>query len=188
MIGCKKKRILIVFLVVLALLPIGCKKQKEEVPEPVQPPTETEVKSENVSEEEEITSLYDVKEEESEGNGKYFVIILDTDVEKRTITFDKERILFVGQDDDKIKELGEEPEESASGYYIYNEEEKSQTLPLAKDVNINVIDFESDAPATSFNQVDAETFLKNYKEGMHPYCYITVKDQKITDIYEQFLP
>lgn len=164
------------------------KGEEKKVQEPPQKSLATETENQNDSSEEETSSLYDVHEEEVEGNGKYFVHILDTDPEKRTITFDQARILFVGQDDDKIKELGEDPEESASGYYIYNEEEKPQTLALAKTVNINVIDFESDTPATSFKEIDEESFLKNHREDLHAYCYITVKEQEITDIYEQFLP
>lgn len=184
--GWRKKTILVVLLVVSGLLFVSCKEKEEKVQEP--PQKNLEMENQSVSSVEETFSLYDVNEEEIEGNGKYFVHILDTDPEKRTITFDQARILFVGQDDDKIKELGEDPEEFVSGYYIYNEEEKAQTLALSEKVNINVIDFESDAPATSFKEIDEESFLKNHREDLHTYCYITVKDQEITDIYEQFLP
>lgn len=150
--------------------------------EPVEDTTE--------EEQEEQLSLYtDEDETYVEENGRFFACIRSTDSKNRTVTFDKAQLLFVGQDDDKIRELGEDPDESPSGYYIIdNEEDKGYTLTLAKGADINGVDLTSEEPATTFKKLEEEEFLEMTHDEWRMYCYITVKDNEITAIYEQFLP
>lgn len=150
--------------------------------EPVEDTTE--------EEQEEQVSLYtDEDETYTEENGRFFACITSTDEKNRTVTFNKAQLLFVGQDDDKIRELGEDPEESPSGYYIIDsEEDRGHTLPLAKGVDINGVDLTSEEPATTFRKLEEEEFLEMTHDEHQMYCYVTVKDNEITAIYEQFLP
>lgn len=139
--------------------------------------------------EEQISLYTDEDGKYSEENGRFFACITSADAKNRTVTFDKALLLFVGQDDDKIRELGEDPDESPSGYYIIdNEEDKGHTLPLAEEVDINGVDLTSEEPATTFKKLGEEEFLEMTHEEHQMYCYITVKDNEITAIYEQFLP
>ena len=63
------------------------------------------------------------------------------------------------------------------------------TLTLDKNVNINLLDNESDNPATTFKTVSLEEFLKMVgTEQVHSYFYITVQNNIITDMYEQYVP
>lgn len=84
---------------------------------------------------------------------------------------------------------GENPDELPNGYLIDNKDETQFTLTLDKNVNINLLDNESDNPATTFKTVSLEEFLKmTGTEQVHSYFYITVQNNIITDMYEQYVP
>jgi len=90
---------------------------------------------------------------------------------------------------EEIKKLGENPDELPNGYLIDNKDETQFTLTLDKNVNINLLDNESDNPATTFKTVSLEEFLKMVgTEQVHSYFYITVQNNIITDMYEQYVP
>ena len=174
----QKKKLLIypvLLLVILCGIFIYSKKTPTVPTQPTEPPKED--SSDNVN----ITDPVE--------DGKHFIILEKINADSGRITFDRADIFFSGQDDEEIKKLGENPDELPNGYLIDNKDETQFTLTLDKNVNINLLDNESDNPATTFKTVSLEEFLKMVgTEQVHSYFYITVQNNIITDMYEQYVP
>ena len=189
----RKKKLLIypvLLLVILCGIFIYSKKTPTVPTQPTEPPKED--SSDDVR-----NPLYrysqkpttDTTDSGSVEDGKHFIILEKINADSGRITFDRADIFFSGQDDEEIKKLGENPDELPNGYLIDNKDETQFTLTLDKNVNINLLDNESDNPATTFKTVSLEEFLKMVgTEQVHSYFYITVQNNTITDISEQYVP
>ena len=112
------------------------------------------------------------------------VIIESLDSSKCEISFD--RLEWISATDtERIHELGLDPEaDFPNDYYIYNETEEVETLPLSKDAKLSVLDPENPA---STKEISAEALSKNL--GSHPGLYrITVESGAVTKVEAQYVP
>ena len=190
----QKKKLLIypvLLLVILCGIFIYSKKTPTVPTQPTEPPKEDSSDNVNITDPDSDSQkpTTDTTDSGSVEDGKHFIILEKINADSGRITFDRADIFFSGQDDEEIKKLGENPDELPSGYLIDNKDETQFTLTLDKNVNINLLDTESDNPATTFKTVSLEEFLKMVgTEQVHSYFYITVQNNIITDMYEQYVP
>ncbi len=184
---CLKKTRVVLILLVAALALYGCGDKKKPLEQDVQPEKPQVTTQENEDGEK---SLYTEGENSSgtEKEEKFFAIIEDRDKDKRSITVDKAQILFGGQDDDKIRELGEEPDELPNGYLIANEEKRNVTLPFAEHVNIGITYFNEESSQMDFKTIDEEAFFTEEEMKWKEYFYVTLENGSVTDLHEQYIP
>ena len=189
-----QKKKLIIYPVLLLVILCGIfiySKKTPTVPTPTEPPKGDSSDDINITNPDSDSQkpTTDTADSGSVEDGKHFVILEKINPDSKSITFDRAEIFFSGQDDEEIKNLGETPNELPNGYLINNKDGTQCTLSLDKNVNINLLDAESDNPATTFKTVSLEEFLKMVgTEQQHAYFYITVQNNTITDIYEQYVP
>lgn len=88
---------------------------------------------------------------------------------------------------DRATELGYHEDDGPNGFVVYNEEETNTTLPFAKDCTCTVLYWkDSFAPA----ETTLEEFLAVLEErnsNIVPY-WLTIKDNEIVKIQEQYIP
>lgn len=88
---------------------------------------------------------------------------------------------------ERATELGFHEDDGPNGFVIYNEEEKTLTLPFAKDCSCTVLDWQdSFAPM----EITLEQFLAVLEERDNntiPY-WLTIKNNEIIKIKEQYIP
>lgn len=158
-----------------------------------QPKKTVEQSNDNINIAETEPSKKDTKENKTDTSaiedGKHFIILQKIDPDSESITFDQARIFFSGQNDEDIKQLGENPDDLPNGYLIDNKDTTQYTLPLDKNTDIEFCQTQSDNPATTSTKIPLTTFLQMAgKEQEHSYFYIVVKDGIVTDMSEQYVP
>ena len=115
---------------------------------------------------------------------KLLGFIKSYDEKTRVLTFDE--IEWVLQQDTKrVGELGLNADlDFPNGYYIYNESEQENSLKVADDVKVYLVDW-SDLATPSLT--DVKGLAKRMKEYKAPY-HLTIKDGVIVEILEQYRP
>lgn len=115
---------------------------------------------------------------------QYFIILKGRDAKNRTITIDKAELLFSGQDDARIKELGEDPNMLDNDYIFFDPEEVEETITIARDINIEIIDWNKDLERIS---IPVKKFLESgeYEDRIF---HITIEDNQVKTMGEQYLP
>lgn len=188
-----QKKNLIVYHVLLVVILCGIfaySKKTSSVPtQQPEPPKQTTSDNSNVTDSNSDAQQPNTDTVDSLKDGKYFIVLEKINADSGSITFDQAEIFFSGQNDEEIKKLGENPDDLPSGYLIHNKDETLSTLSLDKNININLVDVDSENPATTFKTISLEEFLKLVgNEQQYSYFYITVQNNMITDMYEQYVP
>ena len=106
------------------------------------------------------------------------------DEKTRKLTFDE--IEWVKQTDTKrINELGLNAEiDFPNGYYIYNESDQQNSLVVAGDVKVYIVNW-NDLVNPSLTDVNG--LIKRMAEYQAPY-HLTIQDGVIVEILEQYRP
>lgn len=102
------------------------------------------------------------------------------DREEKTITVDQVELLF-STDEERLKEIGMKGDDLVTGFYIYNEDEKDNTLSYDENLTVELLEdtLLSEGTMEELN----ERILKN-----HELCKITVKDNIVVRISQIYLP
>ena len=106
-------------------------------------------------------------------------------VEGRDLTVDA--VEWVDVPGSRFAELGLDENDTASGFLLYNEEERPETYPLAENCTCTVLDWmgnyeQKDVTAEELLQILAE------REGMATPYILTIADGKIIALAEQYVP
>lgn len=112
------------------------------------------------------------------------VIIESLDSSKSEIAFDRLEWISIA-DTERIRELGLDAESDfPNDYYIYNETEEDETLPLSKAASLSVLDPEE---PTRTKEISAEAFSNNLEN--YPGLYrITIESGAVTSVIAQYVP
>lgn len=131
-----------------------------------------------------ITISYTYAGNTQKNINEYFVTLKGRDAKNRTITIDKAELLFSGQDDARIKELGEDPNMLDNDYMFFDPEEVEETITIARDINIEIIDWDKDLERIS---IPVKKFLESgeYEDRIF---HITIEDNQVKTMGEQYLP
>mgnify|MGYP000905327030 FL=1 len=115
---------------------------------------------------------------------KLLSFIKNYDEKTRVLTFDE--IEWVLQQDTKrVGELGLNADlDFPNGYYIHNESEQENSLNVADDVKVHIVNW-SDLATPSITDVNG--LAKRMAEYEAPY-HLTIKDGVIVEILEQYRP
>ncbi len=83
--------------------------------------------------------------------------------------------------------LGIEEEVTDSGFYVYNEDISLASLPVSKDCTFSILDWTASYEQT---ELTAEEFISvlSEREGTAIPYHLTVQNQKIIHILEQYIP
>lgn len=118
--------------------------------------------------------------EEPESQQVIEAYIKAIDNEEKTITVDQVELLF-SADEERLKEIGMKGDDLVTGFYIYNEDEKDNTLSYDENLTIELLEDTSLSDA-SMDELN-ERILKN-----NELCKITVKDNIVVKISQIYLP
>lgn len=115
-----------------------------------------------------------------------FAYIKSFDNDKMTLTYDEAEM--IGRDQtDRIAELGlDEEYDFPNDFYIYNGSSETVTLPVAKDTEISLVNWEGN-DGIAMSDADLDDFSRRLKEYSVPY-HLTVQDNTVVKIVEQYLP
>lgn len=115
-----------------------------------------------------------------------FAYIKAFDNDNMSLTYDEAEMITRDQTD-RIAELGLDADEDfPNDFYIYKGSDETVTLPVAKDVEISLVNWEGTS-GIKMVSADLEAFSNRLKEYYVPY-HITIQDKSIVKITEQYLP
>ena len=127
------------------------------------------------------------KNKDTDSEKTILAYISEFDADSRSIMFDE--VEWVTVPSKRAAELGVEDQHLDSGFYVYNEKNDVEKLPLAQSCKCTVLDwYSSYAP----EEVTADEFfgiLEERKdlEGNIPYV-LTIRDQVVIEIEEHYVP
>lgn len=102
------------------------------------------------------------------------------DVDKKIVILDKVEWL-TSKDTKRLAELGKSPDDLPNGFYIYNEEEKNESYQYSDSLQVNIMEGNKSAPTNIESFAD---YINRYKV----LCKIKLRDSKIIEINEQYVP
>lgn len=106
-------------------------------------------------------------------------------LEDGNLSFDT--VEWVDVPSDRAKELGIEEEHLDSGFYVHNEAEHIETLPLSEDCSCTLLDWADSYQPVETAIKDLPAILEERKDQKIPY-ELTIQSQKITNIQEHYVP
>jgi hypothetical protein len=109
------------------------------------------------------------------------------DEKTRMLTFDE--IEWVIQEDTKrVKALGLDADlDFPNGYYIYNESDQQTSLKVAEDVKVYLVNWHDLANPSLTDVNGLAERIAEYSDR-DPLCHLTLKDDVIIEILEQYRP
>jgi len=121
-------------------------------------------------------------------DGRQFVFARSARVEPASLRFDLAEFLTDQEAQDAAEEHGDE---ATDGYYIVNDNPRLRTLPVADDVRVRYIPISAccDLVAGTWDQYVAAVngTAQTDLDGSAPW-WITVRDERIVRIEQQYLP
>lgn len=107
------------------------------------------------------------------------------DFDSRTVTFDA--VEWVTVPGKRASELGIEREHMDSGFYVYNEEPSLAMLPAAENCVCSILNWTDSYEPIEVTAEEFSSVLKE-REGTNIPYHLTVKNQEIVHIQEQYIP
>lgn len=120
---------------------------------------------------------------QSNNTEKFLAYIKDFD--SRTVTFDT--VEWVTVPGKRASELGIEGEHMDSGFYVYNEEPSLAMLPAAENCVCSILNWTDSYEPIEVTAEEFSSVLKE-REGTNIPYHLTVKNQEIVHIQEQYIP
>jgi hypothetical protein len=108
--------------------------------------------------------------------------IRSIDTVNKTITLDQVELLY-STDEERLTELGMTSDDLITGYYVYNDVEELEIISYDDTTSIELLDIEKAELSTS--SVDEFKARLNNNQVL---CNLSIKDNKVVNINEQYLP